>query len=78
MRSFLAVACARLVLLVFLHLSLCSSRCYQAHDALHHRWYEPEGQLRGDIVADMPCCTHPQVLVVQTAVKQWIFRSCSP
>ena len=27
-----------------LHLSLCSSRCSQAHDALHHSRYEPEGQ----------------------------------
>ena len=37
----------------------CSSflvllRCLQAHDALHHGWFEPKGQLRGDSLADTP------------------------
>ena len=36
------------------HLALCSSCRCQAHDVPRHGWYEPEGQLRGDILADTP------------------------
>ena len=50
-------------------LALCSS-CGSCPDALHHGRYGPEGQLRGEILADM-------VPVVQTAGQLWIFRSCS-
>ena len=54
LRVLLAVACARRVLLVFFT-SRCVPPCRcQAHDAPHHGWYEPEGQLRGDILADTP------------------------
>ena len=35
----------------FLHLVLYSSRCSQAHDALHHGRYGPEGQLFGESLA---------------------------
>ena len=43
-----------LILLFFLHLSLCSSRGCQAHDAPHHGRSEPDGELRGEILADLP------------------------
>ena len=43
-----------LILLFFLLLSLCSSRGCQAHDAPHHGRFEPDGQLRGEILADLP------------------------
>ena len=35
----------------FLHLALYSSRCFHAHDALHHGRYGPEGQLFGESLA---------------------------
>ena len=52
--------CADLVWLVTMHLALCSLLASPGPDARHHGRCEPEGQLRGEILADM-------VPVVQTA-----------
>ena len=52
--STIAVACARLVLLVILHHALYFfPSCRQAPDARHPGRYGPDGQLRGEILADM-------------------------
>ena len=47
-----------------LHLTLCSSLGCQAHDVPHRGRYEPEGQLRGEILADGSDCRKTVIKVV--------------
>ena len=56
----------------FLHLALYSSRCSQAHDALHHGRYGPEGQLFGESLA--VACT----MLGFTGFYTFVFRPKMP
>ena len=72
-----AVVFSGLVLLVMTHFALCSLLLFSGPDARHHGRYEPEGQLRGDILADTPVVHNHRCLWFRLQ-ENWIFCSCSP